>query len=1399
MDEVTPVLAKFKYEVALLNKLLQDSKDDNSCFNTFQQLEAKMRMSGLSTLLLLKSMTLHCSSLIALKNLMKLFLRRTSQLMCEMDLIQNSSLASETLKIMKGFWFLCSSQHTALSEHVCYKFSPDFYEILPSLASLYIDLFICTYKSKEKTKKHVRRLYSFLAFELNERCLKTALLEASECTAAGGKLILPILRKLLSETTGISKNNMDYLLHFILLKHWLFVCDDIKDIAQDCLRIKAPKSFLEWLCQRWLQAKHHVPQDKSLKGRRVSELMLELDSQAVEELIDVFAQCLSSPETKVIENMEAESMTAPENLFVIDKKGDSSQQIQSDKKHLTSKRKRESSESDANNVLTVEEINGDDSDFCIISLVDDDDKIPKSKRPKLGEGTTDQGEGTDVEYVEPEDVSLTHKASAVSEKKNAGKDKVIDVYDIDNDSDESVNLPDIKPRKTPQKKNKKTPQKTDSSPGFFVDRTPHRSAEKKTNSDPALHYFSKSLNKSKNQLESEEEMEIQVIDVSKNITRTPDLGSKATKSPLEKNSSDVKNFDIESDEEECSVYDTANEDTPGGFIIDRTARRFINSPSVSDRSAAESPVIDYVGSGKNLEHEEDMEIQLVEVKGGLISSTELSPKKLKLSPKKENSPVKQSPRVENSTIKQSFKKDNSPVKASPNKQALKVDNSPSKQSFKIDNSPVKRSPMMVGSPVNQSPKKQNSPLKRSPSPKKVVTTKKITIGDSSESSSEIDETIISLTKDISNSLKRFKANTSSECSEDIHVESSTPSKQDSDEECSSPRKLTIVVASDSDDGETEASQAKRDKLSGNKNVDHSQDNIAVSDDESGQDSCVEVNSPKKITQKITSVSNDNIVSPTKGGGVSCKKVDRPESGSDNPPDKTPKPVTEDYISKMITEIRLNVSSAQREETNTQSNIRTRLRTKSESKAETPASSDLTVIKPKAQEKKAEVSLRDWLLKPPSTPDLTSNRQIEVKSEPRQKRHTPSTDSKMDVQKQSTGQDISPEKTQTKKATPKRTARKTPDQESSSRKRKSLTQSVLTRNTATPNVSPNAEKTPKMKSTPKGSSRKGSEDTSSCSIQDSLHRKDKSPVQAIDTSTVTSPKPSMIESSPKINKTPKRSARNNSGLSSADETHPGQVVMKAKSPIKTPVQVELKAKSSVVKTPVQVEMKAKSSVVKTPVQVEMKAKSPVKTPVQVEMKAKSPVKTPVQVEMKAKSPVKTPVQVELKAKSPIKIPDESPSNHKVKPTRTEDVFGEPLKTYSLKDRAAGKKNTPRQVTDLNLSAPGPSLKDSPDMDSDSSTSTTASNQSALRKTYFLRGSQKGSPQKHPCSTCQPEQACSNTDHCTPKGKGQTLTPSQNRKSTPSTRTSKSGKKLFTQERSTPASERRKSLRLASNPS
>lgn len=889
--------------------------------------------------------------------------------------------------------------------------------------------------------------------------------------------------------------------------------------------------------------------------------------------------------------------------------------------------------------MKVEDLNDDDSDFCIISLVDDDDKIPKSKRPKLGEATKDQGEGTDIKYVEP-DVLMSPKKSAVYEKRNSAavNDKIIDVYDIDNDTDESVDLPDIKPRKTPQKKNKKTPQKTDSTPGFFVDRTPNRSAKKKTNTDPELHYFIKGLNKSKSQLEGEEEMEIQVIDISKSNTGTPDQASKVIKSPLKKKKgSPVKHVAIESDEEECSVYDAVTADTPAEFFKDRTAKKFVekvNSSSASERSAAESPVVEYIGSGKNTEHDEDMEIQVVGAQGNLLGSPELSPKKQKPSPKR-NSPIKQLPKVDNSTIKQSFKKDNSPVKPSPK---------------------------LEGSPLKQSPNKINSPLKFSPSPKKVLTSKEIAQGDSSESSSEIDETIISLTKDISNSLKRFKANTSSECSEDVYVESSNASRRVSDEEDSSPRNLTIVVASDSDDSETEALQSKCDKLSRNENVERNQDNLAVSDDESRQDSGEEDNSPKKLSQVVSSNSDDTMVSPAK------------RCGRDNPQDKTPKPVTEDYISKMITEIRLNVSSAQREETNAQSNIRTRLRTKSESKVESPVSNDLTLIKPKAQEKQTEISLRDWLIKSPKTPDQTSNRQIKTKSEPRQIRHTPSTECKVDVKKQTGGQVFSPEKT--KKETPTRTARKTPvsnsNQESFSGKRKSLTQSVPTRNTASPKTSLNSEKTPKMKSTPEGLSGKGPKDTSSGSIQDSLHRRDKSPVQSVDIRTVTPPKPSTIEGSPKIKSTPKRSARNKSELSSADEAHTNQV------------------------------------------------------------------------ELKTKSPMKTPVQVELKAKSPIKIPDESHSNHKVKSTRTEDVFGEPLKTYSLKDRASGKKPTTRQATDLNLSTSEPSLKESTDMDSDSSTSTTASNQSALRKTYFLRGSQKGSPQKHLCLTCQPEQACSNTD-------------------------------------------------------
>ena len=45
--------------------------------------------------------------------------------------------------------------------------------------------------------------------------------------------------------------------------------------------------FVDWLLKNWSSGKHYIPTDKSLKGRRVTELMMSLDGAAVDELIDV--------------------------------------------------------------------------------------------------------------------------------------------------------------------------------------------------------------------------------------------------------------------------------------------------------------------------------------------------------------------------------------------------------------------------------------------------------------------------------------------------------------------------------------------------------------------------------------------------------------------------------------------------------------------------------------------------------------------------------------------------------------------------------------------------------------------------------------------------------------------------------------------------------------------------------------------------------------------------------------------------------------------------------------------------------------------------------------------------------------------------------------------------------
>ena len=58
-------------------------------------------------------------------------------------------------------------------------------------------------------------------------------------------------------------------------------------IFQITLNLSATATFLPWLKQHWDCFDDHVPLDKSLKDERITEIMLTLDAEAVDQLIDV--------------------------------------------------------------------------------------------------------------------------------------------------------------------------------------------------------------------------------------------------------------------------------------------------------------------------------------------------------------------------------------------------------------------------------------------------------------------------------------------------------------------------------------------------------------------------------------------------------------------------------------------------------------------------------------------------------------------------------------------------------------------------------------------------------------------------------------------------------------------------------------------------------------------------------------------------------------------------------------------------------------------------------------------------------------------------------------------------------------------------------------------------------
>ncbi|XP_005111946.1 neurofilament heavy polypeptide [Aplysia californica] len=291
--------------------------------------ESQRKASILPTVRFLNSLVPLTTHLDGLKNLVQLFIGKISS---QVEAIaEDAKLVSEVLSLVRDFWSLCSAQQVALSnEAFPVRYDSHMIGLLPSLASVYVDLFVTVHGGSggDSVVKSSKRLCSWLLFDLNDRCLKTALLEATQCNASGALLLLPVLRKLLLRPPS-GDCVLDYLLHMVVLRRWSLVSADLSDVVQANLNVRAPQRFVGWLSQLWPEAKDHFPLDKSLKGRRVSELLLSLSTEAVCELIEVFAQCLGSRQQDVEDAPEASQSTAQSSdaapLFVIDTHGTSQQ------------------------------------------------------------------------------------------------------------------------------------------------------------------------------------------------------------------------------------------------------------------------------------------------------------------------------------------------------------------------------------------------------------------------------------------------------------------------------------------------------------------------------------------------------------------------------------------------------------------------------------------------------------------------------------------------------------------------------------------------------------------------------------------------------------------------------------------------------------------------------------------------------------------------------------------------------------------------------------------------------------------------------------------------------------------------------------------------------------------
>ncbi|XP_063419157.1 uncharacterized protein LOC134701967 [Mytilus trossulus] len=168
---------------------------------------------------------------------------------------------------------------------------PSYEDILTSLLSLYVELFLQSNRSGNNKNKTGRQLCGFVKYLLPwQQHQLDLLLQLSSVTEEDATVIIPLARAILIKTEEYPEEKI-YLRQVLAVRSLHSkVGDAVDDINETMKSVSAPRKLLSWLRNQDAPLVEEFPNDKRFKGTIVTKFLLEEATEdQTERLTDIFS------------------------------------------------------------------------------------------------------------------------------------------------------------------------------------------------------------------------------------------------------------------------------------------------------------------------------------------------------------------------------------------------------------------------------------------------------------------------------------------------------------------------------------------------------------------------------------------------------------------------------------------------------------------------------------------------------------------------------------------------------------------------------------------------------------------------------------------------------------------------------------------------------------------------------------------------------------------------------------------------------------------------------------------------------------------------------------------------------------------------------------------------------